>query len=302
MQTRSAAADPSLSAAGAPRRPARSTGVARTGRGATGVPAFAGEPASAPPWVTRGELGRALRENAFGLYLQPIADPGRGHVAGYEMLLRWRHAGRGLLLPEDFIPFAEATGFIVDIDRWVVEHAADYLWSWRRRGYDGWLAVNVSARSLEDAGFVADVTRIVEASPELPGHFLMELTETAQARNAEAVGAALASLRRAGVRIAIDDFGSGYTSLASLSDLGFDAIKIDRTLLTQLGSDRRVDAIVRSVIFLARELDVTVVAEGVECDAQRAWLAEYRNVLAQGYLLGRPAPAGAVALHLGELR
>ena len=174
--------------------------MARTGRGATGVPAFAGEPASAPPWVTHGELGRALRENAFGLYLQPIADPGRGHVAGYEMLLRWRHAGRGLLLPEDFIPFAEATGFIVDIDRWVVEHAADYLWSWRRRGYDGWLAMECGvdgdphvvlpevAAAVRAAGeaLARDAgLRLVDVPVALPGlGFEWAMTNLAQLRRA----------------------------------------------------------------------------------------------------------------------
>jgi len=246
--------------------------------------------AEAAERATCRELKRALQRDALALHGQPVVDPRDGRVAGYEVLVRWEHPRRGRLLPGEFVPLAEKSDLIVDVDRWVVGHAIDYLRRWREHGYDGWLAVNVSVRSLENPSFVAELRDTLVATPELRGRLHLERTETAKPRRPRAVRSALADLRAAGARVSIDDFGTGFSSYGELLGLPFDTLKIDRLLLENIQHDPGAQETLRSLLRLGRSLGATVVAEGIETEGQRAWLAAEGGVLAQGYLLGKAEP------------
>ncbi|MEJ2666468.1 MAG: EAL domain-containing protein [Deinococcales bacterium] len=240
------------------------------------------------------ELGQALHDDSLGLHLQAIANPADGRIAGYEALLRWPNEHRGLLLPNQFLPYAESSGLIVAIDRWVLRHAADHLRFWRRNGYDGWLAVNVSARSLEDPTYLDDIRTLAKAAPEIRGHVRLERTESSVIQKPESARACLAAVKALGIGVAIDDFGKGFTALGQLTQLDFDQIKIDAGLLRGVGVNPQAEAIVRSVLYLGRNIGVDVVAEGIESEAQRAWLAAEGGTLAQGFLLAEPTPMESV--------
>lgn len=259
-------------------------------RGGGGAGRLLATPAEAAERTAHRELAEAARGEGLVLYAQPIADAGDGGVVGHELLVRWQHPRRGLLLPEAFIPLAEANGLIVEIDRWVVGRAIDHLRRWRRRGYRGMLAVNVSVRSLEDASFVEELLDRVKTCREVRGHLVLERTETAETLCPTGVRKALARLRSAGVKVALDDFGAGHTSYEQLVGQSFDVLKVDRALLADIHRDRGAQTVVRSLLHMARSLGVTLVAEGVESEGQRAWLAAEGGMLVQGYAFGRPAP------------
>lgn len=234
------------------------------------------------------ELRRAIEGGELELHYQVVRDLENGRIAGAEALVRWNHPERGLLPPALFVELAEETGQIVQIDRFVMARAAEHLRAWRAMGLDLWVAVNVSARSLDHADFLPNLERLLEAQPELSGRLVVELTESAAMRDPELVVARLERLRELGVASAIDDFGMGYSSLAYLRRLPATHLKLDRAFTSGIGHHARDEEVIGMVLDLAQRLGLHVVAEGVEEDAQATWLTEKGCRFAQGFGIARP--------------
>ena len=245
-------------------------------------------------------LRRALERGEFVLHYQPVVALATGRVLGFEALVRWRHPERGLILPADFILLAERTQLIHGLGRWVRAAACHQLRAWRD-GDSGrealWLSVNVSGLEFARGDFVRELRSLLRAT-RLPARALrLEITETVLMDSDEALAATLGGLRRLGVALDIDDFGTGYSSLSYLQQLPVNALKIDRSFVARLGRHERDEAFVETILSLARRLDLSVVAEGVETEEQLAILRRLGCEAAQGFLIARPVPADqAIAL------
>jgi diguanylate cyclase (GGDEF)-like protein len=244
------------------------------------------------PTVTDDEFTRALARGELLLHYLPIVSCATGRVAGLESLIRWDHPDRGLLLPSEFLPDAERTGAIVDIGTWALEQACLQMAQWHRgAGESLKLDVNVSAREFAEPAFPTQVQRIVAESGLAPGAVWLEVTEETLAANRDASGHALRQLHELGVRLVVDDFGTGASSLVSLKQFPFDAIKIDRAFVADLGADREGNAICSAIIELAHSLRLCTIAEGVETLEQYAALRALGCELGQGHLFGPARPA-----------
>jgi diguanylate cyclase (GGDEF)-like protein/PAS domain S-box-containing protein len=238
------------------------------------------------------DLRSALERDEFSVYFQPVVSLTDGTVASCEALVRWTHGEWGLISPDEFIPLAEENGLIVQIGAWVLETALAQVAQWRAQGHMVDVSVNISPRQLTEN--VAEMVSERLAQAAVPASALcLEVTETAVL--SDPVGAAhrLSELRALGVRIAFDDFGTGYSSLRHLSQLPVDVIKLDRTFVSALNREdsRRDRAILIAVTAAARELGVSVIAEGVEDTAQLAELQRAGCAYAQGYLFADARPA-----------
>jgi diguanylate cyclase (GGDEF)-like protein/PAS domain S-box-containing protein len=243
----------------------------------------------------RTDLEWALQREELVIHYQPVVDITTGVVRGFEALLRWRHPKRGLLGPGEFIDLAEETGLIVAIGGWVLRRACDQAVQWRRRtGRDLTMAVNVSARQLQDAGLVGEIGTALQDAGLDPAALVLEITESATVADTEGVIARLEELKALGVGLAIDDFGTGYSSLSYLRRFPVDQLKIDRSFVAGVAVNGDDRAIAGSVIGLAHALGIHVVAEGVETVGQLEWLSELRCDLAQGFNWLRPAPPGEI--------
>ena len=238
-------------------------------------------------------LRLALEKGQFILYYQPQVEGGRG-IVGAEALVRWQHPEQGLISPARFIPVAEENGLIVPLGRWVLETACTRLARWARdpRLAGLSLSVNVSASQFCRDDFVADVLGILDSTGAPPERLKLELTESLLVTEIEGVIAKMEALKARGVSFSLDDFGTGYSSLAYLKRLPFDQLKIDQSFVRDILVDPNDAEIARMTIVLAASLGIAVVAEGVESVAQRDFLAEQGCRLYQGYLFGRPVPAG----------
>lgn len=240
-------------------------------------------------------LGEAVTHRQLILHYQPIFRLSDGRVSEVEALVRWNHPQRGRLAPDAFIALAEMTGLIVPMTCWVLTEGLRQVRDWSRRGVHLSVAVNITAQHLSLGTLVRDVRGALEATGTAPHQLVLELTETDVARDVSGAAAQLEGLRAMGVRVAIDDFGSGYSSLGQLSTVPADVIKIDRALVQRLGSGCRVDdAIVAAVTSIASTLGITTIAEGIETPAQQLAAATLGCTHAQGFLLGRPVPAGEI--------
>lgn len=240
------------------------------------------------------DLWVALEQGQFFLNFQIQQAVSGDEITGYEVLLRWQHPTQGLIPPATFIPVAEECGAISAIGDWVLEHACReaVLWNLQPR-----IAVNLSALQLSNAGLVEKV-RAVLAATGLPAHRLeLEVTETALIADRDRALHLLQQLKAMGVTIAMDDFGSGYSSLETLRSFPFDKIKLDRSFINELETSQQAKAFVRAILALGHSLNVAVLAEGVETEAQRAILEEEGCQEGQGYLFGYPA----LLTRLGEL-
>ncbi|WP_198734557.1 putative bifunctional diguanylate cyclase/phosphodiesterase [Sanguibacter suaedae] len=244
------------------------------------------------------ELSRALSDGQLRLHFQPVVDltgPEGGTVVGAEALLRWEHPRLGLLAPGSFLPLAEETGRIVDLDLWALENACRALAGWMPPPQKAGgvpplrVAVNLAPATLVDDRLVPAVRRALSSNFLDAEQLHLELVESRSLSDVPGVVARLVELRRLGVRISLDDFGTGFSTLAWLQSLPVDQIKIDRTFVSAMSSDGSL-SLVRGVLALARELDIEVVAEGVEEPEQLAMLRAAGCDMAQGYLLGRPNP------------
>jgi diguanylate cyclase (GGDEF)-like protein len=239
------------------------------------------------------DLDAALVYRQFVLHYQPKIDVRSGATIGAEALVRWQHPTRGLLYPDAFLPVVEQSGLMNALTRLVLEAAVRQLASWREAGLVITLAVNLSASDLLDEDLGARITALL-AEHDVPFTALeLELTESVLMTDPVRAREVLEGLRALGLRIAVDDYGTGYCSLAYLRDLPVDELKIDRSFVANIGADARSAAIVRSTIELAHALDLRVVAEGVEHAPALAALARFGCDYAQGYHFSRPLPAEA---------
>nr|WP_095871761.1 EAL domain-containing protein [Streptomyces sp. TLI_235] len=242
-------------------------------------------------------LDEAIAESAFALYYQPIVDLTSGGLVGFEALVRWPHARRGMVLPEEFISLAEESGQIVPLGAWVLERAVSEAAQWQRltkaeRAVGGRgplrVSVNVSGRQFRDAGFVDTVRRALDQSGIEPSTLVLELTETVLMRRDERVRTDMQMLGDLGVQIAIDDFGTGYSSLSYLREFPISILKIDKSFIDGLGHSQQQYALVEGIARIADTLGVQVIAEGIENTVQRDLLAAMGCPLGQGYLFARP--------------
>jgi diguanylate cyclase (GGDEF)-like protein/PAS domain S-box-containing protein len=238
-------------------------------------------------------LRAALQNDELRLHYQPVVRLVDGDVAAAEALVRWQHPTRGLLSPDEFIPIAEETGLIKSIGEWVIEQACKDARDWRRftGRSDLTVAVNVSARQLNDDDITQTVRAALAANDLTADALTVEVTETALMGDEDQARATLEQLHELGVRIAIDDFGTGYSSLSNLRKFRFDALKIDRSFVSGLAGDESEDvAIIAAVVALAHSLGITVIGEGVGTIDQARKLASLGCDRGQGYLWGGPAP------------
>ncbi|MGD0642241.1 MAG: EAL domain-containing protein, partial [Roseiarcus sp.] len=239
--------------------------------------------------VLDSALRLAIRDRQFVLHYQPQVD-GAGGLIGAEALLRWRHPERGLVAPGEFIPLAEETGLILPIGRWVLEAACSRLKDWaadpRTRGLN--LAINVSARQFRQADFVDQVREALERAGAPAAKLKLELTESLIIDDIEGTIEKMRALKELGVGFSMDDFGTGYSSLSYLTRLPLDQLKIDRSFVRNLPDNANDAAVVQTIITLADSLGLAVIAEGVETEAQRQFLASHGCPTYQGYLFSAP--------------
>ncbi|MGA3048019.1 MAG: PAS domain S-box protein [Terracidiphilus sp.] len=236
------------------------------------------------------DLREGIRENQFTLYYQPQVDGGRW--IGAEGLIRWNHPRRGLVFPDGFIPRAEATGLILPIGNWVLKTACAQIASWAKCSETAELAVavNISARQLRQPEFVDQVLTALESAGADPHRLELELTESMLVDDIEDVIAKMTDLKSHGLRFSLDDFGTGYSSLTYLKRLPLDRLKIDRSFVRDILVDESSGAIAQTIISLSRAMGLPVIAEGVETELQREFLANLGCHAFQGYLFGRPVP------------
>ena len=238
-------------------------------------------------------LRRALENDELVAHYQPIVDPATGRVAAVEALARWEDPERGLIPPLEFIPFAEKTGMIGQIDDRIVDLICEQAKRWRAAGLAPAIAFNVSPRELLEPEFAVRLRERIASSGLNPAGFTVEITESAMVGDPARVEPVLHELAATGIRLAIDDFGADHSSLGRLRTLPVHMLKVDRSLLTGVPADGRAAAIVGSLLTLASALDVVSVVEGVETEEQRGFLVAQGCPLAQGFGLGRPGPAEA---------
>ena len=248
-----------------------------------------------------GELRRALEGNELRLHYQPKVDLKTRTIVGAEALLRWPHAKRGFVSPADFVPLAEQTGLIRPLTRWVLDRATGESCAWARAGRRLPVAINVSARSLQDERIVDDVEEALLTHDVRGDRLQIEVTESAVMRDAGRAAEVLASLTGRGVAVSIDDFGTGYSSLGLLRRLPVHELKIDKSFVIGMAGDGAEDtAIVRSTADLAHNLGLTVVAEGVEDQWTLDLLSSFGCDQAQGYHIARPMPSADFIAWLGS--
>lgn len=237
-------------------------------------------------------ITRALANEEFALYYQPICELASGRIAGFEALIRWRHPTDGLIPPMDFLWLAEHTGQIRDIGLWTLERAC-LDWPALRRQTDGYakpfVSVNLSANQLTGDGFVDEVSALIARHSMPATELKLELTETVIINNPEQAHDLLNKLSQLGSRLALDDYGTGYSGLDSLQRYPIATMKIDRAFISTMAASPQSREIVRSSIGLAHSLGMDVIAEGIETEDVRSSLLDLNCNLGQGWLFGRPA-------------
>ncbi len=242
------------------------------------------------------DLRQALDDGTLSLHYQPQVDGHTGALVGFEALLRWTHPVRGSVAPSVFVPVAEETGVIVALGDWVLREACREAAHWAQPLK---VAVNLSPRQFQKPDLPETVLAILAETGLLPDRLELEVTESIIINDmARAVGI-LRRLKSYGIRISMDDFGTGYASLATLQAFPFDRLKIDRSFVAQLGTGPQAAVIVRAVLSLGRSLGMGVVAEGVETHAQMTFLTEEACGEMQGYLFGKPRPIADYAAAVG---
>jgi diguanylate cyclase (GGDEF)-like protein len=246
------------------------------------------------------DLGEALGAEELFVVYQPMLSLATEQVVGVEALLRWRHATRGVIAPDEFIPIAEESGLIVAIGHWVLEEACSQGAAWRRKGLAIGISVNVSARQLERGQFVQEVRSVLADSGLDAAALTLEITETVLMRNPTETARMLTELKGLGVRIAVDDFGTGYSSLAYLRQFPVDSLKIDRTFITGFALSTEGRALAHTLIQLGKALGLQTLAEGVEQHDQVRQLLQEGCDLAQGFLFARPLTPEAVERFLHD--
>jgi diguanylate cyclase (GGDEF)-like protein len=244
------------------------------------------------------DLAEALEDEQLFLLYQPTFDLQSEHVIGVEALIRWRHPTRGVISPVEFIPIAEESGLIIPIGRWVLQEACRQAATWRGRGHQIGMSVNVSGRQLDHDELIDDVRGALEHSGLDPRTLTLEITETTLMRDAEATALRLQELKQLGVRIAIDDFGTGYSSLAYLRQFPVDALKIDRSFIGGIAASTESAALIHTLVQLGKALQIETLAEGIEDQVQLEALQREHCDHGQGFLFSRPLDVSAVEAFL----
>ncbi|MDH0896538.1 MULTISPECIES: bifunctional diguanylate cyclase/phosphodiesterase [unclassified Pseudomonas] len=245
------------------------------------------------------ELRRALRRDELELHYQPRLCLTSGRIVGLEALVRWRHAERGLLGPDEFIPLAEESGLIVPLGYWVIARALRDMQWMRGRGLPALhMAVNLSFRQFQDSQLLATLGRLIEERGVDAQMLEFELTETAVMRRSEQVRQTMQALGRLGVRFSLDDFGTGFSSFVHLNNLPITLLKLDKSFVGEMGERAENRQLVRAMINLAHNLNLEVVGEGVENAEQLALLRQFGCDQVQGYLISKPLPLADLARFL----
>ncbi|GIW05032.1 MAG: hypothetical protein KatS3mg059_1652 [Thermomicrobiales bacterium] len=243
------------------------------------------------------DLHSALDRDELRLLYQPIVDLESGTIVGLEALVRWEHPSRGLLSPGQFIAMAEDTGLIIPLGKWVLAQACRDLQAWQAAGLivPAHLNINVASRQFTDPGFLDSVAQVLSETGIEPDRLQLEVSERILAEELISVGLTVRALRTLGVRIAMDDFGAGSSSLAHLQALNPQMLKLDRSFITDLGASEVNRTVVAGIVELAHQLGVVVTAEGIETTDQACWARSAGCDYGQGYFFERPVPASAIA-------
>jgi diguanylate cyclase (GGDEF)-like protein len=237
------------------------------------------------------QLRKALHRKEFEIHYQPKLDAQTREIAGAEALIRWRHPVRGLLQASEFIPLAEETGLIKPIGEWVLRRVCTQIATWLEEGFKVVpVAVNLSPLQFGQENLASMIARILEETPLDQKYLELELTESAIMENQQEADDSLAELRSLGMNISIDDFGTGYSSLSRLKSFNLDALKIDKSFVSNCSDNPDDRAIITAIIAMARSLELKVVAEGVETEQQLDFLRELGCDEIQGYYFSKPVP------------
>ena len=249
------------------------------------------------------QLRNALRDGQIHAFYQPQFDMRTGRVVGMEALARWIHPVRGVIPPMEFIPAAERTGVIDLVDRHILREAVDQLAIWKRAGLDGLtMAVNLSPPRFQDPNLVSDVAEVLRTHDVPAKHIHLEITESAIISDVGMAARQIAALRQLGVRIAVDDFGAGQSSLSYFHEFGVDVVKIDQGFTAQLLDEPQVSRLVGGMIRLFDSLDVEVICEGISRAEHYVELQSLGCPVGQGFYLARPAPADEITTFLASSR
>jgi len=249
------------------------------------------------------DLRKAVDRKEFLVYYQPIVSLNTNCLSGYEALVRWQHPERGLLNPGDFIRMAEETGIIVAIDRLVMRESCRQMQEWHCQAIGNgseFVSVNLSHKQMVQPDLVAHVEEVLRETGLEPGRLKLEITENVIIENPEEAIAMLGRLKALGVRLYIDDFGTGYSSLSYLHRLPIDGLKIDRSFITNMGENGENQQLVRTIMLLAHDLNITVIAEGVETAHQLSLIKSMHCEFGQGYLFSRPVDSNQALVYLKE--
>lgn len=267
------------------------------------------EPAMLHARQLRSQLVEDLRAAISGaelvLYYQPVVELATGRIEGVEALVRWNHPARGMVMPDEFIPLAEDSGLISELGGWVLRTAVGQLQTWRadsRVGDDFSMRINISPADLQRLEFIEEVRDVLSGAGISPSLLVLELTEGAIVKGNELDRYSLNSLRKLGVGLEIDDFGTGYSSISYLRRLPVDKVKVDRSLLKDLGTDPAQPALIAAILQLIRACGLEAVWEGVETEEQAEHLKSIGCVSAQGYYFSRPVSAADFAALLDAER
>lgn len=245
---------------------------------------------------------RAIEHDEFTMYYQPIISHGTGDLHALEALVRWECPGQGLVFPDGFIPFAERSDLIIDVDRWVLHAVAKQLAAWTNDPLLGEIpvAINISGRHLASDVVVQNVAQALQTHGVDPGRVMIEVTESAVLNDLHDVAEKIKALRDIGIRVAVDDFGTGYTSVAHLRTLPIDILKIDRSFTASASHDLQSESIVKLIIDIGHLLGARITAEGVETQEQAAQLAGLGTDELQGYLYATPVPPENLKAMIGQ--
>jgi diguanylate cyclase (GGDEF)-like protein/PAS domain S-box-containing protein len=251
----------------------------------------------------QADIRQSLRDNHFLLYYQPQID-GENRITGVEALIRWQHPVRGFVVPDDFIALAEESGLILPLGQWVLHTACNQLVTWSRQAHMAplSLAVNVSVRQMRHPEFVEQVLNVLDQTGANPYKLKLELTESVLVENVEDAIEKMTALKARGVGFSLDDFGTGYSSLSYLKRLPLDLIKIDQSFVRDLLTDPNDASIARTIVALAQSLGLDVIAEGVETEVQREFLALNGCRAYQGFLCSPPLPAAELEALVSKQR